>query len=129
MQLKPIPRDGAAKGITDAGDGTNSTKGGAAATDAKGRGGRYQEYVQKHFARVRSENPALGMAGWMVELGRGFREERAKGLDPAGVMGESVSVSEGVIINHKEGKGETMDSVARKLDFLSLRDEIIVLDD
>lgn len=95
--------------------------------DAKGRGGRYQEYVQKHFARVRSENPTLGMAGWMVELGRGFREERAKGLDPAGVMGESVS--EGVVIHQNKEEDETMDSVARKLDFLSLCDELIVLDD
>lgn len=76
--------------------------------DGKGKAGRYQEYVRKHFGRVRAENPALGMAGWMVELGRGFREERARGLGGLGDLG----AVEG-------GEGE-MDAVARKLDFLSL---------
>lgn len=124
MQLKPIPRAGAVKAITGTGDGTSSTKGAAAETDAKGKSGRYQEYVQKHFARVRSENPAYGMAGWMMELGRGFREERAKGLDPAKGMSESVSglagAETGLVINGEKEQGPTMDSVARKLDFLTL---------
>lgn len=123
MQLKPIPRAGAVKAATSTGDGTIGKKAEAANTDAKGRGGRYQEYVQKHFARVRTENPALGMAGWMVELGRGFREERAKGSGLAGGMNESVSLADvGMDMNEKKEKdqAETMDSVARKLDFLSL---------
>ncbi|MCJ1425743.1 hypothetical protein MMC29_003643 [Sticta canariensis] len=120
VQIKPIPRAGAAPA------GKSGKDGGAAEADAKGRGGRYQEYVQKHFATVRRENPALGMAGWMLELGRMFREERARGTDLAGSMGGSVSedastgVGVGVGIDAEKEKGETTDSVARKLDFLTL---------
>lgn len=29
-----------------------------------------------NFAIVRKESPGLGMAGWMMELGRRFREEK-----------------------------------------------------
>lgn len=124
MQIKPIPRAGAAQAGAGAGDGKSGKNGGAAEADAKGRGGRYQEYVQKHFATVRRENPALGMAGWMLELGRMYREERARGTGLAGSMGGSVSedasVGVGVGINDEKEKGETTDSVARKLDFLTL---------
>lgn len=40
--------------------------------------GKYQEFVKTNFAVVRSESPGLGMAGWMIELGRRFREENAQ---------------------------------------------------
>ena len=121
MQIKPIPRAGAAQAGTGAGDGKSGKNGGAAEADAKGRGGRYQKYVQKHFATVRRENPALGMAGWMLELGRMFREERARGMDLAGSMGgNSVSEDASIGIDDDQEKGETTDSVARKLDFLTL---------
>lgn len=102
-------------------------KEGAAETDAKAKSGRYQDYVQKHFARVRTENPAQGMAGWMMELGRGFRQERAQGLGPArGMNNESVSGGDagagmgGLVTTEEKAQGSTMDSVARKLDFLTL---------
>lgn len=121
MQIKPIPRAGAA--ATGAGD-RKSSKSGAAEADATGRGGRYQEYVQKHFATVRRENPGLGMGGWMLELGRMYREERARGMGVVGSMGgsrsEDVSMGVGVGIDDAQEKGETTDSVARKLDFLTL---------
>lgn len=117
MQIKPIPRAGEAQASTGAGDGKRGKNEGAAAAaeaDAKGRAGRYQEYVQKHFATVRRENPALGMAGWMVELGRMFREQRARS------MCGDVSMAVGVGINDEKKQAETTDSVARKLDFLTL---------
>lgn len=63
------------------------------------------------------------MAGWMVELGRGFREERARGLGAVGDVGAVVDVGAvGAVGDVGSGEGEKgeMDRVARKLDFLSL---------
>lgn len=111
---------GKEKGVAaGAGAGAGAGKG------KEGGGGKsYQEYVREHFGRVRAENPTLGMAGWMVELGRAFREERARGLElgvPAGGTGGGISISGGGGGNGGGGGGGGgVDEVARKLDFLSL---------
>lgn len=46
--------------------------------EVRQKGGKYQNYVKTNFATVRRENPGLGMAGWMVELGRRFRENNTE---------------------------------------------------
>lgn len=87
--------------------------------------GKYQEYVKMHFARVRSENPELGMAGWMVELGRKFREEKVRETSKEGV--DSVQHVTAVVNIEEEGAEQALvsaeggiESVTRKLNFISL---------
>lgn len=80
--------------------------------------GRYQEYVKTHFGPVRSENPALGMAELMVLLGKMFREEKGREQDVAAI-GKMAGRDVVRMVVDEDGDGG-MDSVARKLDFLSL---------
>lgn len=61
IQIKPTPRIGR---------GERAAQG---RTEVRQNRGKYQDFVKTNFAIVRSENPGLGMAGWMMELGRRFR--------------------------------------------------------
>lgn len=63
IQIKPSPRIGS-------GDGAGQGR-----TEVRQKRGKYQDFVKRNFAIVRSENPGLGMAEWMMDSGRRFREE------------------------------------------------------
>lgn len=66
IQRKPSPRIG------------REERAGQGRTEVPQKRGKYQDFVKTNFAIVRGENPGLGMAGWMMELGRRFREENAQ---------------------------------------------------
>ncbi len=83
----------------------------------------YQEFMKVNFARVRRENEGVSQSEVMKELGKEFREMKAK-------MGEARSGSAEVAIvedseeedgkRSRGGEGGAMDDVARKLEFLKL---------
>lgn len=66
IQIKPSPRIG------------RGERAGQGRTEVCQKTGKYQEFVKTNFAIVRNESPGLGMAGWMMELGRRFREEKVQ---------------------------------------------------
>ena len=107
MQIQPAPR----KGKVGKGEGT------PVALSA------YQTYVKSHCARVRRENPGIGLGEVMKRLGEEFREIKAR------KSAESVDSEEGreiLVIDDDEedvavsGRDDSTDDVVRKLDFLSL---------
>lgn len=72
----------------------------------------YQEYIKRHFGRIRAENPGAGMACWMTVLGRAFRDERdastREGQAAALFWGKGrASESASLIPQHVEGVGES----------------------
>lgn len=66
IQIKPSPRIG------------RGERAGQGSTEVCQKIGKYQDFVKSNFAIVRNESPGLGMAGWMMELGRRFREENVQ---------------------------------------------------
>lgn len=66
IQIKPSPRIG------------KGERAGQGHTEVCQKRGKYQDFVKTNFAIVRNESPGLGMAGWMMELGRRFREEKVQ---------------------------------------------------
>ncbi|MCJ1249445.1 hypothetical protein MMC30_006669 [Trapelia coarctata] len=140
VQVLPVPRGGGSGG-RGGGDGDGNGGGDAEA----GKRSAYQVYVKTHYARVKRENPALGMGEIMVLLGKGYREEKARVLAEEaevaeeGGKKEEVEVGEEVVevevwsegTGDRDGFGESgglggdgdLDGVARKLDFLSFRGE------
>ena len=95
----------------------------------KGAGG-YAAFVKENYGRVAVECKGLSMAGIMVEVGRRYREMKAT----EGAKGSRVGVEteekkkigvEVVEVESDEdeifkGQAVELDSVARKLDFLTL---------
>lgn len=69
IQIKPSPLIS---------KGERAGQGGMGEGEVRQKRGKYQNYVKTNFATVRRENPGLGMAGWMVELGRRFRENNTE---------------------------------------------------
>lgn len=65
IQTKPLPRN-------------RRERAGQERTEVCQKRGKYQDFVKTNFAIVRNESPGLGMAGWMMELGRRFREEKVQ---------------------------------------------------
>lgn len=85
----------------------------------------YQTYVKENYARVRSENVGVEQKEVMRLLGRGYKEMKASAaaakvgsVDELGVV-EVEDAVEPVEISDDEAGG--LGSVARKLDFLSLK--------
>lgn len=73
---------------------------------AEGKKSEYQDFVKEEQARVRLENPGARFGEIMAILGREFREsKKAVGVREADAKGEA---------------DDGLDSVARKLDFLTL---------
>lgn len=89
--------------------------------------GRYQDFVKRNFATVRSEHPGLGMAGWMVELGRRFRENNAQasGLREISTHGQKFThATEDVnesMVTERPVEAEETNSVMIRLDLLSIK--------
>ena len=110
VQVQPAPR---------------GAKGGSKGAGVSG----YQAYVKEHYGRVREENQGLGMGELMVLLGRGYREEKARRereRDGDGFLEDKRGDEEGKEGERPDGVAwikEGLDSVARKLDFMSLRDD------
>lgn len=83
-----------------------------------------------NFATVRRENPGLGMAGWMVELGRRFREDNAQeeaqagGLRKVSAIGRKVAYDEEDVnervVKERPSVADGINTVM-KLDLLSIR--------
>lgn len=121
IQVKPSPRIGR---------GDSTGQGGTGEREARQKRGKYQDYVRTNFAAVRRENPGLGMAGWMVELGRRFREDNAHeeaqagGLRKVSAIGQKIAYSkEDVnerVVKERASAAEEINPVM-KLDLLSIR--------
>lgn len=85
----------------------------------------YQAYVKENYARVRSENVGVEGKEVMRLVGRRYQEMKARGAAGKGLgmgglgVGEVVGVVERVDMSDDEPGG--LGSVARKLDFLSLK--------
>ena len=107
MQIQPAPR----KGKVVKGEGTQ------VALSA------YQAYVKSHCARVRKENPGMGLGEVMKRLGEEFREIKARRSAESVDNEESREV---VIVDDDDEEVEvserddSTDDVVRKLDFLTL---------
>ncbi|KAI4208685.1 MAG: hypothetical protein LQ348_000006 [Seirophora lacunosa] len=97
VQVKPVPRG-----------------------EGKGREmSEYQRFVKERFASVKRERPELKMGEIMVVLGRDFRELKEKGKkdEKDHIIVQERSVEDGDLDDPKDAR---FDSVARKLDFLTL---------
>jgi len=70
----------------------------------EGKRSEYQGFVKREQARVRLENPAAGFGEIMAILGKEFRESK-----------------KAVVVEEVEDVDDGFDSVARKLNFLTLR--------
>lgn len=105
MQVQPAPR----KGNVGKGEGAQ------VALSA------YQAYVKSHCARVRRENPGMGLGEVMKRLGEEFREIKARRSAENVDNEESREV---VVVDHDDvavsGRDDSTDDVVRKLDFLNL---------
>lgn len=121
VQTKPLPRIGR---------GDSAGQGGTGEGEARQKRGKYQDYVKMNFSTVRRENPGLGMAGWMVELGRRFREDndqddaQADGPRKGSAIGQKVAysmedVNERVVKERPSVADET--NTVMKLDLMSIR--------
>jgi len=109
VQVQPAPRKG--KGSGDAGE-----EGGGKAELSD-----YQRFVKSNFARVKAENPGVGVGEVMRRLGEEFRRLKAEGRVREGEKGkrEEIVVSDDDEEEGEEEKGG-MNDVVRKLDFLNL---------
>ena len=110
MQVLPVPRAGAGTG------------GGG---DGKGGGG-YRGFVKENYGVVKKAQPGLGMGEIMQVLGRMYREGKEKEREKETQAEGGSGVELGRVIETVEGLDEDeddgdLDTVARKLDFLSLR--------
>lgn len=122
IQTKPLPRMSKRE---------RAEQGGTGEGEVCQKRGKYQEYVKMNFAAVRSENPGLGMAGWMVELGRRFREHNAREVAQAGslrnisAIGQRIAYSwEDVnerVVKERPSEAEGINPVMMKLDLLSIK--------
>ncbi|MCJ1282805.1 hypothetical protein MMC26_002131 [Xylographa opegraphella] len=110
VQIQPAPRGGNGEG------GKKAVSG-------------YQAYVKEHYGRVKKANVGMGMGEIMVVLGKGYREEKEKRESEAGgTVTEVVDVIEmvgdgggGSDAVEQSRAGADLDTVTRKLDFLSLK--------
>lgn len=108
VQIQPAPRNGKL-GETDG-------NGGAALS-------AYQAYVKSNCARIRRENPGMGLGEVMKRLGKEFREMKAGNVAerrtvnaPVNEIVEMDGDAELVFERH-----DSTDDMVKKLDFLSLR--------
>ena len=108
MQIQPAPRNG------KVGKGEDTP----VALSA------YQAYVKSHCARVRKENPGIGLGEVMKRLGEEFREIKAR---KSAENVDSEESGEVVVIDDDDEedvagsrRDDGTDDVVRKLDFLNL---------
>ena len=82
----------------------------------------YQSYVKSNSARIRQENPGIGLGEVMKKLGEEFRGMKARKLkeieDLENVGAVDVIVED--LDGSKRDRDVNTDEVVRKLDFLSL---------
>ena len=82
----------------------------------------YQTYVKENYGRVRSENVGVEQAGVMRLLGKGYKDMKAAaGVGAAKEMGRGEGGDAGETVDISDDEAGGLGSVARKLDFLSLR--------
>lgn len=122
IQIKPSPRIGRRE---------RPGQGGTGDGEVGQERGKYQDYVKKNFATVRSENPELGMARWMVELGRRFREKNAREAPQAddtrkiSVNGQKIAHSKNDVhervVKERLSEADGTNPVMMKFDLLSIK--------
>ncbi|KAL9603656.1 MAG: hypothetical protein Q9219_000975 [cf. Caloplaca sp. 3 TL-2023] len=95
VQVKPVPR-GEGKGPSE-----------------------YQKYVKENYARVKKESPEMSMGEVMAMLGREFRQIKEKRQEE-GAMKEDKQMEPRSL---EADNDATLDTMVRKLDFLSLMSE------
>ena len=112
MQVKPVPR--------------GSGKGGG---EADAGAGDYQKFVKENFKVLKGENPGLGLGEVMALVARRYQERKvASGVSLGGSKEGSKESSRGgsrETSTSLEGTPDPpppgLEDVARKLDFLSLK--------
>ena len=78
----------------------------------------YQAFVKSNSARIRRENPGLGLGEVMKRLGEEFREMKARNAAERGNVKENLK--EIVEIDDVFEGDDSTDDVAKKLDFLRI---------
>lgn len=82
----------------------------------------YQSYVKSNSARIRRENPGIGLGEVMKKLAEEYREYKVRKLKETEDLENIVAVD--VIVEDLDGSKQdrdaSTDEVVRKLDFLNL---------
>lgn len=105
VQVQPAPRKGKGGGEEESGGKVVLSE--------------YQRFVKGNFARLKVENPGVGVGEVMRRLGEEFRMLKAEGR-----VGEGGEERRKVVADNDDERGEKeeggMNDVVRKLDFLNL---------
>lgn len=107
VQVQPAPRKGKGDGGEEGG--------------GKAELSEYQRFVKGNFARLKAENPGVGVGEVMRRLGEEFRSLKAEGRVGEG---DKRKVEEVVVVDddddEREEEAGRMNDVVRKLDFMNL---------
>ena len=118
VQVQPAPRKG---------KGGGGEEGGGEEGGGKAELSEYQRFVKGNFARLKAENPGVGVGEVMRRLGEEFRSLRAEGRvgeERKGRGGEGEKGRREIVVvdddDEREVEDGGMNDVVRKLDFMNL---------